>query len=206
MRIIAYWANFFCVTACEYNGMQIFMRTKKAAVEMQYTVLSWLYSRLYSSIYIYWAQWIGSWIKLIFLSMTLTLNYNNNYIIIHNYTRTHTCVQPSSLLAATYPNKDIEVCAFWWFMVTWKLDKCICGSPPVPTKRLLYLTLVIIILLLIFFSSGVASKPIYNQGCIKRYSYVFQGRRQEFEEGGLSWKGTGYEAPGFFSATGNHTS
>ena len=49
MRIIAYWANFFCVTACEYNGMQIFMRTKKAAVEMQYTVLS----RLYSSIYIY---------------------------------------------------------------------------------------------------------------------------------------------------------
>ena len=53
MRIIAYWANFFCVTACEYNGMQIFMRTKKAAVEMQYTVLSRLYSRLYSSIYIY---------------------------------------------------------------------------------------------------------------------------------------------------------
>ena len=49
MRIIAYWANFFCVTACEYNGMQIFMRTKKAAVEMQYTVLS----RLYSSVYIY---------------------------------------------------------------------------------------------------------------------------------------------------------
>ncbi len=54
-------------------------------------------------------------------------------------------------------------------MVTWKLDKCICGSPPVSTKRFLYLTLVRSHFS--YFSRGVASKPT-TQGCIKRYSYA----------------------------------